>query len=101
MAKLGKEVDFHYAHIRTALRQFQQENLIKPIFDNEEAEHKKDSGNPYIVELTLKGRLLNEVLQMFLMIKNEIGIIELQEKLQLKYKEEKNGKKQTRTKISI
>ena len=31
MAKLGKEVDFHYAHVRTVLRQFQNENFIKPI----------------------------------------------------------------------
>ena len=93
MAKLGKEVDFHYAHVRTVLRQFQQEKLIKPIFDVEQAEHSYDPGNPYKVELTLKGRLLNEVLQMFKMIQREIGIIELMEKLQIKKeKEVKNGR---------
>lgn len=90
MAKLGKEVDFHYAHVRTVLRQFQQENLIKPIFDVEDAEHQYDPGNPYKVELTLKGRLLNEILKMFKMIHDEIGIVELMEKLQIK--KEKNQK---------
>lgn len=84
MAKLGKEVDFHYAHVRTVLRQFQDEGLIKPILNTEKAEHKCDPGNPYKVELTLKGRLLNEVLQMFQMIQSEINIIELMEKLQIK-----------------
>lgn len=92
MAKLGKEVDFHYAHVRTVLRQFQNEGLIKPLFDVEEAQHQCDPGNPYKVELTLKGRLLNEILQMFQMIQAETGIVELMEKLQIK-KEVKNGKK--------
>lgn len=68
MLKLGKEVDFHYAHVRTVLKQFQDENIIKPIFDTEEATRGYDPGNPYKVELTTKGKLLNKVLQMFLMI---------------------------------
>lgn len=74
MSKLGKEVDFHYAHIRTVLQQFQKEGLIKPIFDTEEANHQYNPGNPYIVELTEKGILLNKVLQLFLQIQNEIGL---------------------------
>lgn len=88
MAKLGKLSDFHYAHIRTVLQQFQDENLIKQIFDTENAEHQFNPGNPYKVELTLKGRLLNEVLQMFKMIEQEIGIIELMKKLNLKSEKE-------------
>ena len=93
MRKLSKEVDFHYPHVRTVLKQFQDECLIKPIFNNEDAEHENNPGNPYKVELTLKGRLLNEVLQMFKKIEQEIGIIELMEKLKLKAKkEDKNGK---------
>lgn len=94
MLKLGKEVDFHYAHVRTVLKQFQDENIIKPIFDTENAEHGYDPGNPYKVELTLKGRLLNKVLQMFQMIQSETGIVELMQTLDIKdTKEEINGKK--------
>ena len=71
MLKLGKEIDFHYAHVRTVLREFQDENIIKPIFNTEKAKHEYDPGNPYKVELTTKGKLLNKVLQMFLMIKED------------------------------
>lgn len=90
MLKLGKLTGFHYSQVRTVLQQFQEENLIKPIFGVEDAEHQFNPGNPYKVQLTLKGRLLNEVLQMFQMIAQEVGIIELMKKLNLKAtKEEK------------
>ena len=72
MLKLGKEIDFHYAHVRTVLKEFQDENIIKPIFNTEKANHDYDPGKPYKVELTTKGKLLNKVLQMFLMIKEGV-----------------------------
>lgn len=87
MLKLGKEADFHYAHIRTVLRQFQQEEIIKPIFDTEEANKQYNPGDPYIVELTEKGKLLNKVLQAFLMIQKEINLNEVN-----KFLGGKNGK---------
>ena len=43
---------------------FQKEKLIKPIFNKEEANHKQDPGNPYVVELTLKGRIVRTMLDM-------------------------------------
>lgn len=88
MLKLGKLTGFHYSQVRTVLKQFQDESLIKPIFNNQEANHTYDPGNPYKVELTLKGRLLNEVLQMFKMIEMEIGIIDLMKRLNLRYERE-------------
>ena len=33
MLKLGREIDFNYAHVRNVLRQFQDEEIIKPVFN--------------------------------------------------------------------
>lgn len=84
IAKLAKDTDFHHAHVGNVLRQFQKEGIIKPVFDVEEAEHTKNPGDPYKIELTIKGKLLNKVLQMFLMIKEGQGTKELMKLLGIK-----------------
>lgn len=61
---ISKNTGFQYLHTLNVLKQFQKEKLIRPIFNKEEANHKQDPGNPYIVELTLKGRTVHAMLDM-------------------------------------
>jgi len=65
MKDISKHTNFHFMHVRTVMMQFQDEGLIKPIFNQEEAEHKKEPGNPYVIELSKKGQAVQKLLNMF------------------------------------
>ncbi len=92
IAKLSKDVGFHHAHVGTVLREFEKEGIIKKMFNKEDANHTYNPGNPYKIELTIKGRLLNKVLQMFLMIKEGSATKELMKLLGIKAERRKNDK---------
>jgi len=64
ISDIAKHTRFNYHHVITVLKQFQKEGLIEPIFDNDEADHKSNPGNPYIVKLTLKGKANCDLLTM-------------------------------------
>lgn len=59
---ISKHTGFQYLHTINVLKQFQEENLIKNIFKVEEAKHKSEPGNPYVVELTKKGEVVHILL---------------------------------------
>ena len=61
---ISKYTGFQYLHTIIVLKQFQIEGLIKPVFNNTDAKHKSDPGNPYIIELTPKGQAVHRLLNM-------------------------------------
>lgn len=79
---ISKLSGFQYLHTINVLKQFQSEGLIKPIFNQEEANHNSQPGNPYIVELTLKGKANHKLLNMLYRLHlgmDEKNIIQLTE----------------------
>lgn len=93
MKEISKHTNFHFMHVRTVMMQFQEEGLIKPIFEQEEAEHKKEKGSPYLIELSKKGQAVQKLLNMFNRLYlglNEQYLIELI--LDLKEQEVKHGR---------
>jgi hypothetical protein len=71
---VSKYTGFQYLHTLNVLKQFQEEGLIKPVFNQENANHKSEPGNPYIIELTLKGQTAHKLLNMLYRL--HIGIDE-------------------------
>lgn len=90
--QISKHTKFNYWHTITVMKQFQKEGLIKPIFGNEDAEHKKDPGNPYIVELTPKGQVTTRLLNMLYAL--HIGNKTDANEMLIKLRGGKNGKKE-------
>lgn len=88
MRGISKHTKIHYIHLLTIMKQFQNEGLIKPIFDVEEAQHKKKPGNPYVIELTLKGHATKTLLNLFYDLDKGLGVAKIFKLLGIK--EEKN-----------
>lgn len=65
MRQISRHTNFHYMHILTLMKQFQEEDLINPIFDQEDADFVKNPGNPYKILLTNKGQALSKLLSLF------------------------------------
>lgn len=89
MRDISKKTGIHYLQVITVLKQFEKEELIYPTFNNE-AETKDDRGSPYIIKLTLKGRLLTKMLTDLQRLHN--GILPETIIKELNKMEVKNGK---------
>jgi len=92
---VSKYTGFQYLHTLIVLKQFQQEGLIKPVFDQEDAKHQSKPGNPYIIELTMKGQTAHKLFNMLYSL--HMGIDEKQITNNIlniiKKKEDTNGTK--------
>lgn len=87
LMQISKYTKFHYPHVLTVIKQFESENIIKPVFNGFGKVKAKSKGGAYIIELTEKGQVYNSLLQMIYM--NYMNI-KINNKEVLKWKQSQN-----------